>query len=1275
MTEEAADGGSPSRGEEQENIEERPLSPWRDQVWTMRAEAADTGRLAEELAERLQLASTILLDRLFDYLSRLPAEEDSSDRPLGLTLPASAIGWLSTQLFPQVDSLGDEDRPSDHAALWMGPSMRDRLASLKFLLPRVTHVRVTSEEWPPSRPEKSSVSHQHQNFEGQDVDPDAMSVQSTLTVESAVPPRPSLRAFLFQYYVLQNRPRVDLELFPSLKVLLLDRIPPEWVVNLHVVRDSLELLRTERACIYNLTDFLFPVQEDGKDTEGSGNGLAVFGRLTHLKLKNCAVGELSGLKGQLVEREDEGSSHVVDENDVLAPITAHSKLQLPPPFSRLPNLVSLSLAHNELRSARTALAGLSALPLLRRLDLSYNYLTHMRGANAMLGNIKVLILSGNRIRTVKGLDRLYSLERLSLDQNNLKDLASVAGLAKLPELRSLKLIGNPLVEPSKFLQSFMVHVPNPFPFHLIFSCVCFVVTEPRKYRVDVLNLFREQRFVDFPTNATYRQLLEELPVLDGKPTSKAELVGLRGFTFAQLVGLVEDDTAPEGNRAETRILTASTDGASHEFHSVVAPPVSVTKRLNRVSRRGKPRKIIIEESPVENVEVHSSMSEASSGRASLKDDGDITKNIHFSLTDLVATLPSLTPIAPEGDERECEPELPLDGEAKELRAAQDQNDNMRPPPEIDSSAMNGARTESPAQKSLQQQDVPDPARGLSFISLSPVLKDGSMQVSMAPETDMGATIDFESQTNPQSPSHKVVGEKLAGASQSGHPSASDVGDRDKGENGQVTKETVQTQLQNLATTVDEPDAPSTDAELPERADQFEAILSPAPETIVFPDYVWEEDENSVLSSIKTNTVNAASLESKYQKAEEESVYDGLDHLKGLPVLTNLELYFRCFVFRVSITDKQQNFQDEQSDEEKLKLMLDLAPRIQLRPVDWRALESTARSVSPMEIYAMTERFDRVWREEALACGKLAAKRLTPHRKPKRGFHGDVLFSNGKLQKSCECRSLIVCASDVAVYFISDYDAVTRHQLTKAGKRRFPLPIPEVLFQNAPWPHAYARHPIATLDRITIGFGFQRLSLHFRPARGSGEFTYILITCNKLRTVNLLQHFQSLAKEFASRPSSSATADALKIDNDDKQVLDALAEAVAPSSVGMVLHYQIVQQRWQHGDRGTVRRACIVTDTHLYLHDEDYVGDGSESFEAGARKLGEVCFKMVDSAAIEHVTEVQAGLDDPNSVTVVIKPSSRLQRYHRWRLMCNDREGAERLVEDIRKAMPDESFES
>lgn len=45
-----------------------------------------------------------------------------------------------------------------------------------------------------------------------------------------------------------------------------------------------------------------------------------------------------------------------------------------------------------------------------------------------IGNVTELILTGNEISSTRGLDRLFSLERLSLDDNNICNLANIAGI-------------------------------------------------------------------------------------------------------------------------------------------------------------------------------------------------------------------------------------------------------------------------------------------------------------------------------------------------------------------------------------------------------------------------------------------------------------------------------------------------------------------------------------------------------------------------------------------------------------------------------------------------------------------------------------------------------------------------------------------------------------------------------------------------------------------------------------------------------------------------------
>lgn len=60
-----------------------------------------------------------------------------------------------------------------------------------------------------------------------------------------------------------------------------------------------------------------------------------------------------------------------------------------------------------------------------------------------LGNVTELCLTGNEISSTRGLDRIFSLERLALDENNINQLTHIVGLANLPFLTNLDLKGNP----------------------------------------------------------------------------------------------------------------------------------------------------------------------------------------------------------------------------------------------------------------------------------------------------------------------------------------------------------------------------------------------------------------------------------------------------------------------------------------------------------------------------------------------------------------------------------------------------------------------------------------------------------------------------------------------------------------------------------------------------------------------------------------------------------------------------------------------------------------
>ena len=462
-----------------------------------------------------------------------------------------------------------------------------------------------------------------------------------------------------------------------------------------------------------------------------------------------------------------------------------------------------------------------------------------------------------------------------------------------------------------------------------------------------------------------------------------------------------------------------------------------------------------------------------------------------------------------------------------------------------------------------------------------------------------------------------------------------------------------------------------------------------------------DDGSSAPGSVSNSQMDD---QTKFVLAEKNSSFIGPHTYKQFTIHDNLEIYFRMFVFSTATGISTSNTIFFDPEECIWQHVLENFPRIQLWPLDRRVQEAdAAKAIGPTGPSAKEE-FRRVWRESVVGCGKPALKRITPVRCPRLGFHGDMIYpsssstlevmagattsssSLGRPEAVTKERKTVLCASTVAFYVIIDHDRDDPRNLGQgnAGKS-FPKPIPmDACFAEAIWPHALARHPWTHLRAITIGFNFQRLTLRFRQSTHTGgthppkqkianeedEFCYILLTCNKLETVGLLKEFQDLTDNIAVAVDSPGSGSGVVIENDDPFVLDGLGRIVN-NVLGAICHFQILHQYWKSGDRGHVRRLCVVTDSRLYLFDENYCGDGSKENDTARSKVGEwgiPQYSKVDEADLGQVISVQAATSDPRLLTISISPTSRLFRTHNWRLICRDREGAERLIDDVRKAV-------
>ena len=756
-----------------------------------------------------------------------------------------------------------------------------------------------------------------------------------------------------------------------------------------------------------------------------------------------------------------------------------------------------------------------------------------------------------------------------------------------------------------------------------------------RFRVNLLNLFKERRLKLLPRGATYRQLQEILPVLDGEVVTPAELVGLKEMTFAPLV-------PPPSRVADQSTFLVGDAEASDTRNDVSGPPMThadfaalgpqngqrILSTLPsaawppKIRRRVQTRKANIRCSI--QLPQNAPSNHNDPARVFDTDKKKSAKPIQkhrpndFSIEDIISALvprpnSSDNIVSDKEDEAFVDAESSIDGEDGESTSSSSEEADED---SFMSATSHADETESEITTETNEPTT-SPAEGVQNASDS----DGMPPITNESESDGQKSIDngLGSVNNDTIQFPDLLGETGIDKNESKHVEASAV--------------SVSSHSAN------------------EKADRDQ-----------------EKDSRPF----------------DFGLAEKKSVYDGKESYSKLLVRSYLQLYFQTFVFPTALA-KGSSFYEEGERQDVLGERDVYFPRIQLfhsdRELAMRSRETASALSGPgAPAKSVPEKFIDIWTDEIMACGLAATSRLPPVSESLRGFHGEVIRNRGVDELSSESQDILLCLTNSALYFIPDFA-----DYKNKDERRFPCPLPlNATFGDALWPHALARHPLEYLQRITIGFQFQRLVLHFVLPKRDGqtqgyEYAYVAFTCNKLQTISLVQKLQAQKKALAEQRADSGgfgvegkeQIEEVIIDNDDRVVLDSLADAIAPVPMGVVLHYQVLRQKWRSnrpdGTDPVVRRVCVVTDGNIFLLDEHYIGDGSTTTLTQSGKYGDATLRLVDSAELAQVTEIRPADEDPTHITLVIQ-KSRLVRSHRWRLVCKDGESAERLVHDVRQAV-------
>ncbi|MHA1301617.1 MAG: leucine-rich repeat domain-containing protein, partial [Candidatus Helarchaeota archaeon] len=128
----------------------------------------------------------------------------------------------------------------------------------------------------------------------------------------------------------------------------------------------------------------------------------------------------------------------IDENEQITKLNLSRKSlgEIPEFLKDLDQLEELILSGNEITDIR----GLDGLSQLKSLHLEKNWIVEMGGLETLV-NLNELYLSSNQISEIYGLDQLINLKVLDLSNNKIE---KIVGLDQLRKLKNLNLDENPL---------------------------------------------------------------------------------------------------------------------------------------------------------------------------------------------------------------------------------------------------------------------------------------------------------------------------------------------------------------------------------------------------------------------------------------------------------------------------------------------------------------------------------------------------------------------------------------------------------------------------------------------------------------------------------------------------------------------------------------------------------------------------------------------------------------------------------------------------------------